>query len=103
MGMGVCSMINLNAFTVQQLQLCEAILLQCRGTPVSAILDEIDKKREDILKSQPTATPKKQVVQPRKHRSNRCPTCGIIMKPLTTVEGLKRVGCVKCRYSEVVK
>lgn len=33
----------------------------------------------------------------------RCPSCGRgSLRPVATIEGLKRLGCAACRYSEVV-
>jgi len=103
-------MLNLKAYTGKELQNFLAMLNQCETEGVADIRfvrqrineyinTELLKSRVKNRKEYPELRYKvKKIVK------GNCPACySGVLRPVSNDEGLKIMGCPKCRYSEIVK
>jgi uncharacterized protein with PIN domain len=64
-----------------------------------AVADQLHKQQTAAVKGRMVA--RKEAARYRNKFGN-CPDCGEMLFPVSNNEGLKIVGCKKCRYSKVV-
>lgn len=84
-------MLDLSVISPQELRIAKKVVgLFGSDTTVAGILSTIEKnlaEQKEKFSTEP----------------QRCPSCGRgYLSPLAAIEGLDRVGCRRCRYSEVV-
>jgi len=89
----------LNVYTTKQLQEFISLLDHARNANITSlsvlrhsVFEEVTKQIEE----------RKAVTNIKPPDFGRCPDCGTGLRPVANPDGLKILGCRKCRYSRLV-
>jgi len=92
---------NLGVYNPKQLQEFISLLDTARNAGVTeistirqAVADEVSRQIEEIKQLYDNPAPPPDF--------GTCPDCGTDLRPVANPDGLKIVGCRKCRYSKMV-
>jgi hypothetical protein len=91
-------MLNLNAYTPANLQAFSGLLALASASKPGCTVAEL---QQQIVAACPQIIPSPS--PPQEIQANICPSCGAVAFIRgKDIEGLKRMGCLRCRYSTLV-
>ena len=96
-------MLNLDAYSMAALQQTLGLLREAQGEAMTleAVVETLAQAVAQVVVASPI-TPPSTKPEPQRPANTHCPHCGSPLVPVANPDGLRIIGCKRCRYSRIM-